>query len=89
MNRRDFLWNAGGGLGGIALAQMLAQAQLRAADPNKRRSDGGVHHAPKAKRVIQLFMAGGTSHLDLFDFKPELIKRDGQQSNFGERVEAF
>src|SRR5438309_8176056 len=47
------------------------------------------NHPAKAKRVVQLFMAGGASHIDLFDFKPELVKRHGQPSNFGEHVEAF
>jgi hypothetical protein len=54
----------------------------------------GVSHSAavfpvKAKRVIQLFMAGGASHIDLWDHKPELIKRHGQPSDFGEKVEAF
>lgn len=44
---------------------------------------------PRAKRVVQLFMAGAASHLDLFDFKPELVKRNGKPSDFGEQVEAF
>jgi len=87
MNRREFLWHSGGGLGGIALAAMLGRDGLFAAD--KLRPDGGLHHAPKAKRVVQLFMAGGGSHIDLFDFKPELVKRHGQPSDFGEHVEAF
>ena len=56
MNRRDFLWHSGGGLGGIALAALLGRDGALAAD---RRPDGGLHHKPKAKRVVQLFMAGG------------------------------
>jgi hypothetical protein len=87
MTRRDFLWNSGGGLGGIALASLLAREA--AASPAPRRSDGGLHHAPRARRVVQLFMAGGASHLDLFDYKPELIRRHGQPSDFGEPVETF
>ena len=87
MNRRDFLFHSGGGLGGIALASLLGQEQLLA--DTAKRTDGGVHHAPKAKRVVQLFMAGGASHVDLFDFKPELVKRNGQPAEFGEHVEAF
>jgi Protein of unknown function (DUF1501) len=87
LSRRDFLWRAGGGFGGAALASLLARDGLLAAAG--RRADGGLHHAPKAKRVVQLFMAGGASHIDLFDFKPELVKRHGQTSDFGERVEAF
>src|SRR5438067_8265354 len=77
LSRRDFLWHSGGGLGGVALSAMLAEA------------GGGLHHKPRAKRVVHLFMAGGASHLDLFDFKPELVKRHGQPSDFGEPVEAF
>jgi hypothetical protein len=46
-------------------------------------------HRPRAKRVIHLFMAGAASHIDLFDYKPELVKRHGQPSDFGEHVEAF
>ena len=72
--RRDFLWQSGGGLGGIALASMMGQE---------------AQFPPKAKRVVQLFMSGAASHLDLFDFKPELIKRHGEKSDFGEHVEAF
>jgi hypothetical protein len=87
MKRRDFLRHAGGGFGGIALAALLADDGLFADSP--RRADGGLHHRPKAKRVVQLFMAGGASHIDLFDFKPELVKRHGKPSDFGEPVEAF
>jgi hypothetical protein len=80
LSRRELLWHCGGGLGGIALASLLGREGLLAA---------GLHHAPKAKRVVQLFMAGGASHVDLFDYKPELVKRHGQPANFGEHVEAF
>lgn len=87
MTRRDFLWHSGGGLGGIALAALLGREGVLAGE--KPRPDGGLHHKPKAKRVVQLFMAGGASHIDLFDYKPELARRDGQPSDFGEHVEAF
>ena len=91
MHRRDFLWQSGGGLGGLALTTLLAHDGVLAADGTdpRPRADGGVHHAPKARRVVQLFMAGAASHIDLFDFKPELLKRDGQPSDFGEPVETF
>ncbi len=82
-SRRDFLNQSGGGLGGIALASMLGE-NLQA-----KGVLGEAHHRPRAKRVIQLFMAGAASHLDLFDFKPELVKRHGEKSDFGEHVEAF
>ncbi|MBI97024.1 MAG: sulfatase, partial [Verrucomicrobiales bacterium] len=50
---------------------------------------GTLHHPPRAKRVIQLFMGGAASHLDTFDFKPALIRHHGEKSDFGEHVEAF
>lgn len=87
MNRREFLFHLGGGLGGIALAAMLAEEGELAGQT--LRPDGGLHHRPKARRVVQLFMAGGASHIDLFDYKPELVKRHGEKSDFGEHVEAF
>ena len=92
MGRREFLWRSGGGLGGIALTSLLGREGLLGATagvaPNGVRS-ARPHFRPRAKRVIQLFMGGAASHLDLFDFKPELVKRDGQKSDFGEHVEAF
>ncbi|MEZ6092744.1 MAG: DUF1501 domain-containing protein [Pirellulaceae bacterium] len=58
-----------------------------------RANDGGalltLHHPPKAKRVVQLFMAGAASHIDLWDHKPLLEKHHGEPSDFGEHVEAF
>lgn len=83
LSRREFLWRSGGGLGGIALSALLA-GEARAGDPGK-----GVVYPPKAKRVVQLFMAGAASHIDLFDYKPELIRRHGEPSDFGEPVETF
>jgi len=89
--RREWLWRTGGGLGGIALASLLDRDRLLAAGSlgaGEPRS-GSAHFPARAKRVVQLFMAGGASHIDLFDYKPELVKRDGQPSDFGEHVEAF
>jgi Protein of unknown function (DUF1501) len=90
-SRRSFLFQSGGGLGGIALASMLAgDGQLRGVESNTKPTTGeGLHHAARAKRVVQFFMSGAASHIDLFDFKPELIKLDGKPSDFGEPVEAF
>ena len=51
--------------------------------------NGGLHHRAKAKRVVQLFMSGAASQCDLFDYKPELIKRHGQPFDPGEKVELF
>jgi hypothetical protein len=82
-SRRSFLMESGGGLGGIALASMLAgDGQLHADGPQ-------THHPARAKRVVQFFMAGAASHIDLFDYKPDLIQLDGKPSDFGEPVEAF
>jgi hypothetical protein len=63
------------GFGSLALVDLL-------------RAQEKPHHAPKAKRVIQLFMNGGASPMDLFDYKPELEKRHGEAFNPGGRVEA-
>jgi hypothetical protein len=79
--RREFLWQSGGGL---ALACMLGRESALAQEG----LPGGKLHA-KAKRVVHFFMAGAASHIDLFDYKPELVKRDGLPSDFGETVEAF
>src|SRR5215510_12198308 len=86
LSRREFLWQSGGGLGGIALASLLSN---EAHGERETLTRPLPHFAPKAKRVVQLFMAGAASHIDLFDYKPELVKRHGQKSDFGEPVEAF
>ena len=80
-SRRDFLGSLTTGLGGIALASLLQRDAF---------AHSLLHHAPKAKRVIQLFMNGGASQCDLFDYKPQLIARHGQafDPGTGERVEA-
>jgi len=92
--RREFLGRLGGGLGGVALAQLLCAERLLAeslpATHSPSSSSPLPHHPPKAKRVIQLFMNGGASQMDLFDYKPELMRRHGQafDPGTGERVEA-
>ena len=91
-NRRDFLTHSGQGFGALALAAMLVQDESARAE-TQGVGRGGVlralHHPPKAKRVVQLFMGGAASHIDLFDHKPELEKHHGEPSDFGEYVEAF
>ncbi len=81
--RRTWLQQVGGGFGAVALAQLLARDG--AAEENQPRPDlnGGLHHRAKARRVIQLFMNGGASQLDTFDYKPEVIKRHGERVDFG------
>ena len=93
--RRDLLWRLGGGLGGIALASILGQEGLlagteRTPEQPRPRADlnGGLHHRAKVRRVIQLFMNGGVSQMDTFDFKPELHRRHGQPFDPGSHVEA-
>jgi hypothetical protein len=94
-SRRDLLWRLGGGLGGIALTSLLGNEGLLAATdttalPLRPRADlnGGLHHRAKVRRVIQLFMNGGVSQMDTFDFKPELHRRHGQKFEPGSHVEA-
>jgi len=90
--RRDFLWQAGGGLGGIALAHLLGREGLLADTPRAATPagdlNGGVHHRAKVKRVIQLFMNGGASQVDTFDHKPLLNRHHGRTFNPGVHVEA-
>jgi hypothetical protein len=86
ITRRDFLWRSGGGLGGVALATMFGRERVQASEGML---SGKLQIPAKARRVVQFFMAGAASHIDLFDYKPELVKRDGQPSDFGEHVEAF
>ncbi len=89
-NRREFLFDAFCGFGGIALASMMQQEQLRAASMNPLAPKPPDHPA-KAKAVIFLFMAGGPSHLETFDPKPLLNKLNGQKrpASFGEAKYQF
>src|SRR5436309_2755231 len=89
-SRRDFLWSFGGGLGGLALTRLLAEAgELPGAPKPRAEFNGGLHHVAKVKRVVQLFMNGGVSQPDTFDYKPELDKRHGKpfDPGTGEKVE--
>jgi len=72
----DFLWELGGGLGGVALSVLLAEEQARAAAASPLAAKPPMFPA-KAKAVIQIFCPGGLSHLDTFDHKPELERRAG------------
>jgi hypothetical protein len=73
-SRRDWLAHAATGLGGIALASLLAEA----AEPATPLAPKKPHFVPKARRVLVVFCSGAVSHVDTFDYKPELVKRDGQ-----------
>lgn len=72
--RRYFLGRGGLGLGGLAAAQLLGNQGLAESSP----VPGKPHFAARAKRVIYLHMTGSPPNLDLYDFKPELIRRHGE-----------
>ncbi|TWT97722.1 hypothetical protein Pla108_18740 [Botrimarina colliarenosi] len=78
INRRHFLGRAAAGLGALALAAMEGRAGA-AASPPTLAGLSGLHHAPKARRVIYLFQSGGPSQHDLFDYKPRLNAMHGQE----------
>lgn len=82
MNRRHLLSS----LPGLALADLLLRDGALAASGVL---NAGLHHPPRAKRVVQLFMAGAASHVDLWDHKPLLREKDGQPWDPGEKVELF
>lgn len=75
LSRRHFLSQFGMGLGSVALTRLLNAGGKSGIEG----LDEGLHHRPKAKRVIFLFQAGGPSQMDLFDHKPLLNKMQGQQ----------
>jgi hypothetical protein len=82
INRRHFFARGAAGVGSAALAHLLAADNSLAADGSERLAGGVLrqfHHPPKAKRVIYLFMSGGPSQMDLFDYKPELVAHNGEE----------
>ncbi len=84
-SRRDFLRYAGGGLGGGALCSMLEDAQA-AGNPLAARP---AHHTARARAVIQIFCPGGLSHVDTWDYKPELAARQGKPFDPDGKVQFF
>jgi hypothetical protein len=75
LTRRQLFGRAALGLGTASLAQLLAGDGAHAIEASR----SGTHHTPRAKRVIYLFMSGGPSHHDLWDYKPKLQEMSGQQ----------
>jgi hypothetical protein len=82
LTRRQWLLQAGAGFGALALTHMLA-ADGALGNTIRPEWHGGLHHRPKAKRVVQLFMNGGVSQMDSFDYKPALARRHGESIDFG------
>ena len=97
LDRRGFLAHLGGGLGGVALLALLAEqatAEERSPWRPKILPEAPLvarepHFAPKAKRIVHIFCSGACSQLDTWDYKPELIKRDGQPLPGGEKLVTF
>ena len=77
--RREFLKFTGTGIGALGLASALNNNNLYASPSTDSLSFLTPHFLPKAKNVIYIHLVGGPSHLELFDHKPELIRRDGQK----------
>ncbi len=87
--RRGFLSDSVGGLGAIALAWML-QRDGRAERPNQPGHIlGQPHFEPRANRIVQIFCGGGVSHIDTFDYKPELAHFHGKSLDRGENKGFF
>ena len=84
-SRRDLLATAGSGFGLLALADLLAAEEKKAAESDRAANPYAVrppHYPAKAKRVIFLYMPGGPSHVDLFDPKPRLAANNGKPLPF-------
>ncbi|MDG2125430.1 MAG: DUF1501 domain-containing protein [Verrucomicrobiales bacterium] len=81
-SRREFLRKMGAGFGTLGLAGMLGEASGAESSPLAPKLP---HFAPKAKRVIQLFMPGGPSQVDTFDYKPALAKHAGERPKLVDR----
>lgn len=80
--KREFLTNFGWGIGGLSLASIFGVNPLTA-EATSPLAAKPSHFPVKAKAVIQLFASGAPSHVDTFDYKPELQKRDGQKGEYG------
>src|SRR5919201_2090569 len=83
LTRRAFLGRSSAGMGMLALASLLKPDLLRGATGSGQLDPwhgvvNPLHFAPRAKRVIYLYMAGGPSHLETFDYRPKLAQMHGQ-----------
>ena len=100
LDRRGFLGHMASGMGGIALSALLAEQGLLASDAGAGGSKTAAaasnpmtpkppHFPGRAKRVLHIFCTGAVSHLDTWDYKPELIKRHGQPMPGVEKLITF
>ena len=101
LNRRRFLTDASAGLGAIALTHLLGRQGLLAAsvagkdpfrpdiDPARPFAPRDTHFPARAKNVLVIFCSGACSHLDTFDYKPELVRRHGQPMPGNEKLITF
>jgi len=96
LNRRQLLCQAGMGFGALGLCDLMVRGGLAAPDEaqanglNVASTSSAPHFEPRAKAVIWLFINGGPSHVDTFDYKPELARREGQSlSNFDKHTGFF
>ena len=89
IHRRDLFRWAAHGLGGAAVASLLANERVRAEPVPGEAMDRPPHHPAKAKRVIHICLLGGLSHLDSFDYKPALAKYHGKPLPSSEKPETF
>src|SRR5829696_5600078 len=92
LDRRAFLANLGSGTGALALIHLLADERkpLRpAVRGDMPLAPRAPHFEAKAKRVLHIFCSGACSHLDTFDYKPELLKRHGQPLPGGDKLVTF
>ena len=92
VTRRHFLWEAGAGLSGLALAWMFhheARGAAKVALPDSPYAARPTHFPAKAKRIVHICACGGVSHLDTYDYKPDLIKHDGQELTNKGKIDTF
>ena len=100
LNRRGFLAHTGSGLGGIALASLLARDKLLAAEkgagplrpeinPANPYAARPPHFPAQAKNVVVVFVSGALSHVDTFEYKPDLVKYDGQPMPGSDKLVTF
>ncbi len=89
LTRRNLLRFAGGSITGTALAHLLLRDSPVMAGSVPGQAPDWPHHPPKAKRIVHLCLCGGLSHIDSFDYKPELAKAHGQALKSAERPATF